>query len=135
MDLGIAGEHALVVGGSEGIGFASAHTLLENGAKVTIVSRNPEKLARAADQLETAVGRPVRHFAADITQTYDVAKLTDWLRSDDSDGGPRLDILVSAVGGSQRALFEELTDDAWLANYEFNVLSAVRSIRLSLPML
>ena len=128
MDLGIAGEHALVIGGSEGIGFASARTLLENGAKVTIVSRNPEKLARAADQLETAVGRPVRHFAADITQTYDVAKLTDWLRSDDSDGGPRLDILVSAVGGSQRALFEELTDDAWLANYEFNVLSAVRSI-------
>jgi 3-oxoacyl-[acyl-carrier protein] reductase len=135
MDLGIAGEHALVIGGSEGIGFASARTLLENGAKVTIVSRNPEKLARAADQLETAVGRPVRHFAADITQTYDVAKLTDWLRSDDGDGGPRLDILVSAVGGSQRALFEELTDDAWLANYEFNVLSAVRSIRLSLPML
>ncbi|MCA3111741.1 MAG: SDR family NAD(P)-dependent oxidoreductase, partial [Rhodocyclaceae bacterium] len=135
MDLGIAGEHALVVGGSEGIGFASARTLLENGAKVTIVSRNPEKLARAADQLETSVGRPVRHFAADITQTYDVAKLTDWLRSDDSDGGPRLDILVSAVGGSQRALFEELTDDAWLANYEFNVLSAVRSIRLALPML
>ena len=135
MDLGIAGEHALVIGGSEGIGLASARTLLDNGANVTIVSRNPEKLARAADQLETSVGRPVRHFAADITQTYDVAKLTDWLRSDDGDGEPRLDILVSAVGGSQRALFEELTDDAWLANYEFNVLSAVRSIRLALPML
>ena len=135
MDLGISDEHALVIGGSEGIGFASARALLENGARVSIVSRNPEKLARAADLLETACGRPVSHFAADITQTYDVAKLTDWLRSGPQDTAGRLDILVSAVGGSQRALFEELTDDAWLANYEFNVLSAVRAIRLSLPML
>ncbi|MBC7780279.1 MAG: SDR family oxidoreductase [Proteobacteria bacterium] len=135
MDLGIRDEHALVIGGSEGIGLATARALLDNGAQVTIVSRDPSKLAHAADMLETAVGRPVRHFAADITQAYDVAKLTDWLRSGDGNGGARLDILVSAVGGSQHALFEELTDEAWLMNYEFNVLSAVRAIRLALPML
>jgi 3-oxoacyl-[acyl-carrier protein] reductase len=135
MDLGIRDEHALVIGGSEGIGFAAARALLDNGANVSIVSRDPQKLARAAAQLERAVGRPFRHFAADITQTYDVAKLTDWLRSDDAQTAGRLDILVCAVGGSQRALFEELTDEDWLSNYEFNVLSAVRAIRLTLPML
>ena len=135
MDLGIHDEHALIIGGSEGIGLASARALLDNGANVSIVSRDPAKLARAADALERAVGRRVRHFAADITQASDVAKLTDWLRSGEGAGSGRLDILVSAVGGSQRALFDELTDEAWLANYEFNVLSAVRAVRLALPML
>ena len=40
-----------------------------------------------------------------------------------------LDMLVSAVGGSHRALFEDLDDAAWVASYEFNVLGTVRVIR------
>jgi 3-oxoacyl-[acyl-carrier protein] reductase len=42
---------------------------------------------------------------------------------------------VSAVGGSQRALFEELDDAAWMANYEFNILGTVRVIRAALELL
>jgi 3-oxoacyl-[acyl-carrier protein] reductase len=131
MDLGIKGETALVVGASEGIGFESAKGLLEEGAEVLICSRSAEKIARAAQQLEQASGRKVRWFAADVTRAEDVAKLKEWLARE----APRLDILVSAVGGSQRALFEELDDAAWLANYEFNVLGAVRTIRAALEPL
>lgn len=131
MDLGIKGETALVVGASEGIGFESAKGLIEEGADVLIVSRNAEKLARAAADLEKAGGRKVRWFAADVTKAADVAKLQKWLAGEvDS-----VDILVSAVGGSHRALFEELDDAAWLASYEFNVLGTVRVIRATLDLL
>lgn len=131
MDLGIKGETALVVGASEGIGYESAKGLLEEGAEVLICSRNADKLKRAAQQLEQASGRKVRWFAADVTRAHDVAKAKEWLARE----APRLDILVSAVGGSQRALFEELDDAAWLANYEFNVLGTVRVVRAALDFL
>jgi NAD(P)-dependent dehydrogenase (short-subunit alcohol dehydrogenase family) len=42
---------ALVTGGSDGIGLAIAEALLREGAELCIVGRNPDKLARARDQL------------------------------------------------------------------------------------
>lgn len=131
MDLGIRGETALVVGASEGIGYESAKALLEEGVNVLICSRNADRLKSAAAALEKACGRPVRWFAADVTRPEDVAQLQAWVGRE----APVLDILVSAVGGSQRALFGELDDAAWYANYEFNVMGTVRVIRAALEPL
>jgi 3-oxoacyl-[acyl-carrier protein] reductase len=131
MDLGIAGENALVVGASEGIGYECARGLLEEGADVRICSRNAAKLEAAARALHADTGRLVPWFAADVTVARDVEALSAWL----GEAWPHLDILVTAVGGSRRALFEELDDAAWLANYEFNVLGAVRVIRAALPLM
>ncbi|MBI4195226.1 MAG: SDR family oxidoreductase [Betaproteobacteria bacterium] len=131
MDLGIKGETALVVGASEGIGYETAKGLLEEGAEVLICSRSADKLRYAARHLEQACGRTVHWFAADVTRAEDVVRLKAWLENETG----RLDILVSAVGGSRRAGFEELDDTAWLANYEFNVLGAVRVVRAALDFL
>ena len=131
MDLGIKGETALVVGASEGIGYESAKGLLEEGAELLICSRNAGKLRDAARRLKEATGREVRWFAADVTKADDVAKLKAWLEREI----PKVDILVSAVGGSHRARFEELDDAAWYASYEFNVMSTVRVIRAALDLL
>ena len=131
MDLGISGETALVVGASEGIGYECAKALLEEGAEVFICSRNGTKLGRAAVELERATRRKPRCFAADVTVAADV----DALRESLNDVVPHLDMLITAVGGSRRALFDELDDAAWLQNYEFNVLGTVRVIRTMLPLL
>ena len=128
MDLGIKDELALVVGASEGIGYESAKGLLEEGARVLICSRNAEKLKSAAARLKRATGVEPGWFAADVTKAADVANLTQWLTQQANE----LDILVSAVGGSHRALFEELDDQAWLANYEFNLLGTVRVVRATI---
>jgi 3-oxoacyl-[acyl-carrier protein] reductase len=131
MDLGIKGEIALVVGASEGIGYESAKALLEEGANVLIVSRSETNLRRAAAKLEKATRRKVRWLAADVTKAEEVVRLGVWLREQEK----KIDILVSAVGGSHRALFEELDDAAWQSSYEFNVLGCVRVIRTTLPHL
>jgi 3-oxoacyl-[acyl-carrier protein] reductase len=131
MDLGIKGETALVVGASEGIGYESAKALLEEGVEVMICSRSAARLEKAAASLQRATGRAVRWFAADVTRGEDVAALQAWLQQQ----APHLDILVSAVGGSRRALFVELDDEAWYANYEYNVMGTVRVIRAALEPL
>lgn len=131
MDLGIKGEAALVVGASEGIGFESAKALAEEGARVFICSRSETKLSAAAARITAATGAPVAWFAADITKADEAAALAGWIAR----RVPALDILVSAVGGSHRALFEELDDETWLGSYNFNVLGAVRVIRGTLDLL
>lgn len=131
MDLGITGEKALLVGASESIGFESARLLLEDGADVMLVSRNPEKLKAAAEELRADTGKSVDWFAADVTRADDITALAAWVagRVD------ALDILVTAVGGSYRSRFEDLSDEDWQANYDFNIMSTVRLIRAMLPLL
>ncbi len=45
-------KSALVTGGSSGIGLALARMLREEGYELTLVARQPEKLAAAADELD-----------------------------------------------------------------------------------
>ena len=47
MDLQLHGKHALITGGSKGIGLACARGFLQEGARVTLVSRGQEHLAAA----------------------------------------------------------------------------------------
>jgi len=52
MDLGIDGRVALVLGASSGIGRGVATALTREGARVAIVSRSPERLERAASEID-----------------------------------------------------------------------------------
>ena len=54
MDLGLAGREALVVGGSAGIGLATARLLAAEGASVTIASRDVGRLQQAAASIGQA---------------------------------------------------------------------------------
>lgn len=125
MDLKLKNQTVLVVGASEGIGYASARLFLGEGARVFIASRNAEKLAAAATQLEAETGQAVGFMAADIRVADEVDALHNWIKTQVS----QLDVLVTAVGGSHRSPFTELTDADWLASYEFNLLGNIRLIR------
>src|SRR5690349_20128658 len=47
-------QHAIITGGSSGIGKATACLLAAGGAHISIISRHPEKLAAAKAQIEQA---------------------------------------------------------------------------------
>jgi NAD(P)-dependent dehydrogenase (short-subunit alcohol dehydrogenase family) len=61
--ISLSGQRVLVIGGSSGIGFATAKLACELGAAVTIASRSAEKLAAAA----ASIGPAVEARALDLT--------------------------------------------------------------------
>jgi 3-oxoacyl-[acyl-carrier protein] reductase len=131
VDLGFEGRRALVVGGSYGIGLAAARQIAAEGGEVTLVSRSEDNLRKAAEAIEGATGRRPAIVAADLTQ----AGTADRVMADVEARWGALDVLVTAVGGSIRSAFVDLKDEDWLANYNFNVLATVRSVRAALPLL
>lgn len=131
MDLGFEGRRVVVVGGTYGIGRAAAEQMAAEGARLLIASRDADNLARAADAIEAGCGRRPATVVADLTQ----AGAGDAIAAAAADLWGAADALVTAVGGSIRSAFGDLTDDDWLANYTFNVLSTVRVIRAFEPLL
>jgi NAD(P)-dependent dehydrogenase (short-subunit alcohol dehydrogenase family) len=79
----VKGKHALVTGGARGIGEAIAKALAANGARVSVVSRNPE---RVAGEFTTA--------AADVTNEAQLKAAFEHCRKAN---GP-IEILVSNSG-------------------------------------
>jgi 3-oxoacyl-[acyl-carrier protein] reductase len=131
VDLGFDGRRVLVVGGSYGIGLAAARQMAGEGAEVALVSRKAQNLREAANGLERTSGRRPATIVADVTEPGAAVRIA----SEVAEKWNGLDVLVTAVGGSIRSAFADLSDDQWLENYSFNVLSSVRSIRALLPLL
>jgi len=121
----------LVVGASAGIGYATAAMLAEEGARVAVASRSDSDIKAAAAAIGKAAGRAPLAIAADVTVAGEAERIV-------AEAVPRLgglDAIIDCVGGSIRSAFENLTDEDWLGNYTFNVLSAVRLVRAALPHL
>jgi len=59
MDLQLENRHALISGGSKGIGLACARGFLEEGARVSLVSRDPANLEAARRTLRIPPGAKV----------------------------------------------------------------------------
>ena len=51
----ISGAHALVTGGSSGIGLATARLLAERGATISLLARDEGRLASAEDSIRGVV--------------------------------------------------------------------------------
>lgn len=130
MDLKFDGKTLMVVGGSSGIGRATAKIFLQEGAaRVVVASRNRLLLDETAQRLAQSTGRAPETVVCDATSPENVrALMTNF-------GGGPLHGLVTAFGGSVRSPFEGISDEAWLANYELNLLGTIRVVRAALPLL
>ena len=71
----LAGRHALVCGGSEGIGRASAIALAQAGATVTLLARRPDALEAALADLPRPAGQAHATLIADMRETDELARV------------------------------------------------------------
>ncbi|MFP1150776.1 SDR family NAD(P)-dependent oxidoreductase [Mycobacterium sherrisii] len=132
MDLGLADATAVVVGGSRGMGLASARCLAEDGARLALVGRTPAFLDAAVAELAERGSPDVVGFAVDVGDAAAVDQLFVDI-ADRFDGA--LNVLINTVGPGAPGAFADLTDDQWREAVEDGVLGMVRCVRAALPLL
>lgn len=127
MDMGYAGRHAVVTGGTSGIGLATARLLLEEGAKVAVCGRDPGRLEAARNSLPGALVLP-----CDVLDRAAVAGFAsavgDWC-------GGTLDLLVNNAGQGRVSTFATTSDDDWRAELELKFFSQLNTLHAFRPML
>jgi len=121
MDLGIAGKQALVMGASRGLGYACATALAAEGVRVTLVARNPERVAQAVRSIRDSTGMDATGVAADFRSEAG--------RSAALAACPAPDILVTNAEGFQPGDFHDWTRDDWLAALDDMMLGPIALIR------
>ncbi|MDI1253283.1 SDR family oxidoreductase [Thermomonas sp.] len=94
MDLDLTGKHALVCGGSEGIGRATALELAQLGADVTLLARREDALREVATSLPCSGDQRHDFLVADVAHTFELGQSVAALASDRP-----VHILINNTGG------------------------------------
>ncbi|HYS65200.1 MAG TPA: SDR family NAD(P)-dependent oxidoreductase [Paraburkholderia sp.] len=119
----LAGQHAVVTGGGSGIGAAVAETLLQAGARVTLMGRNAQRLETQREKL-TALG-DVACIGVDVTQEHSVA--------DAFSQAGAIDILINNAGQAQAAPFTHTDMALWQRMLDVNLTGVFLGTRAVLP--
>lgn len=129
MSLPLENLHAVVTGGSRGIGAAVARRLAAQGASVTVVGRTEAPLVALADELSDQHGRPMHAAPADVTDGEAVRRAFDSAREA---LGP-VAVLVNNAGAVESTPFLNLSEERWRALLDVNLTSAFLCTQAALP--
>lgn len=125
MDLGIAGRRAAVAAGTSGLGLATAAVLAAEGAHVAICGRDPDRLARAADE----IGHGCVAIGMDVSTPAGAGAFVD--AAIDALGA--VDILVANAGGPPPGTFASTPVEAYPAALDLNLMSVVAMCKAAVP--
>jgi len=127
----LKGKTALVTGGSKGIGYGIAESLLKEGMNVTITSRRQEAADEAAARLSKSGAGKVIGVAADVrdfeSQKNSVAKTLEAFG--------RLDVLIANAGLGHFAPITELTVQQWNDTIDTNLTGVFYSLKAAVDAL
>ena len=133
----VRGRHALITGGSSGIGIECAKQLVEAGARVTIVARNKQKLREAEEEILSVAkgddeGDEIRVCAeqADVSSADDIAGA---VRRAEERVGEEVSILICCAGIAECKTLEDSKDGDFERLVSVNYLGTVYTVRSCLP--
>ncbi|MBI2319462.1 MAG: SDR family oxidoreductase [Betaproteobacteria bacterium] len=130
MDLGLKGKNALITGASQGIGFAIARALAEEGSNVALGARGRARLDEAAAEL-VALGVRAVPIAVDLATEEGCARFVSEAVA--ALGG--CDILVNNVGGTVPGTLATFSAENWREIIDSNLMSYVYTSRFAVPHL
>jgi hypothetical protein len=121
---------AYITGGSKGIGYGIAKTLLNHGMKVAITSRTMS----AAKQAAASLTKDPSKVLALESNVSSLASETKAVKAAIDHFG-RLDVLVANAGVGHFASIESLTEEDWKDTIDTNLTGVFNSVKASLEAL
>jgi NAD(P)-dependent dehydrogenase (short-subunit alcohol dehydrogenase family) len=122
-----AGKVCLVTGGSQGLGLATAHAFVREGARVAIVARDPARLCAAAEE----IGNNTIAIAADLSTMEGVASVASALIPQVE----RLDAVYLNAGYSGFRPLHLMDERTWDRVFDTNVKGAFFLVQAIRPLL
>lgn len=126
----LTGKVAYITGGSKGIGFGIAKTLLDHGMKVAITSRSLEAAKKAAVSL---TNDPSKILALE-SEVSSMAAEAKAVQATIAHFG-QLDVLVANAGVGHFASIENITEQEWKDTIDTNLTGVFNSVKASLEAL
>ena len=127
----LRGKVAFITGGAKGIGKASALKLAAHGVRVALMSRTPEDVERAAEEVRSA-GADALALPGDVSDETTIRDaIAEIVRTWD-----RLDIVFANAGvNGVWAPIEELTLDEWQSTLAINLTGTFLTVKYATPYL
>ncbi len=119
----LVNRNVIVIGGTSGIGLATAKQLTAEGARVTVVGRDREKVAA------------LRNKDAELAVEAVDASSAEELQAFFERHAPIDDLILSASGGKGVGHFRELDLSTLMKGFEEKFFTQIRSAQLALPFL
>jgi NAD(P)-dependent dehydrogenase (short-subunit alcohol dehydrogenase family) len=123
----LGGKHAVVTGGSRGIGAAIAAALAAEGTTLTLMSRDRARLAAKASELSQRTR--VSAAAVDVGSATSIAQA--FARAQ-ADNGP-ISILINNAGMAASAPFVRTDIELWTQMLQVNLTGAYLCCREAIP--
>jgi 3-oxoacyl-[acyl-carrier protein] reductase len=121
---------AYITGGSKGIGYGIAKTLLDNGMKVAITSRTMNAAKQAAESF-TKDASKVLALESNVTSLASETKAVKAV----IDHFGQLDVLIANAGVGHFAPIDSMTEEVWKETIDTNLTGVFNSVKASVEAL
>lgn len=122
---------ALITGGSKGIGYGIAASLLEQNMKVAITGRSKQSVDEAVTGLRKNGKGEVIGIQSDVRDPASQRKAVDEIVKK----WGKLDVLVANAGIGYFGSIEELTDEQWHETIDTNLTGVFYGVKAAIPEL
>lgn len=125
-------RHAIITGGSSGIGKATAVLLAREGCHISIVSRSQEKLDAARDEIASVASGPGQKVFAASADVAEEAQVQEAVRRAVEEVGPP-DLLVTSAGIAHPGYFSELPTEVFERTMAVNYFGSLYAAKAVAP--
>lgn len=120
-----------VAGGTTGINYAIAHSFVEQGAKVAVLSRSQDKVETAVKGLRALGNGSAAGYTGDVRSIESIEAAMNRVADD---WGP-IDILISGAAGNFVAEAEKLSANGFKTVIDIDLLGCFNVMRAAFPHL